>query len=65
MLIPLQNSYLCGSDHVTSSSIQCECGSRNLMSLARILDRVSLNLDEQIYDHHIMLQESVPRLWEN
>lgn len=37
--IPLAQSYICGNDHITSSSVRCPCGSTNLASLARILDR--------------------------
>lgn len=59
-LIEISKSYLCGNSHITDQSVQCPCGSRNLTSLAKILDREVID-----YDHHILLSESVPRLWEN
>lgn len=45
-MIPLQRAYLCpgGEDgpHITANARGCECGNANLVSLARILDRVAL-----------------------
>lgn len=41
-MISLQNAWLCGNDHLTESAVQCDCGSRNLVSLARILNREPL-----------------------
>lgn len=41
MTIPISSAYICGNDHVTSESRQCDCGSRNLVNLGKILDRES------------------------
>ena len=50
MLIPLQFAYLCGNDHVTSNSVECECGSRSLVSLAKILDRDTTDRAEEFVE---------------
>lgn len=43
MMMILETSFLCpginGIAHLTDNAVQCECGNRNLQSLARILDR--------------------------
>jgi hypothetical protein len=39
--IDLSNAFLCGNDHITSSAMQCDCGSRALLSLSAVLNRVS------------------------
>jgi len=52
LLIPIENSYICAEGHLTDESEQCPCGSRNLYSLARILDRVPVQ-----ESCHVMLQE--------
>jgi hypothetical protein len=43
MMMLLETSFLCpgvdGRAHITSNAVQCECGNRNIQSLARILDR--------------------------
>jgi hypothetical protein len=41
MLIELRHSYLCGNDHITASAVQCDCGSRALLSLSAVLNRVT------------------------
>ena len=41
MLIHLQHAYLCGNDHITDNAMQCPCGSRALLSLSVVLNRVT------------------------
>jgi len=41
MLIPLERAYLCGNDHIGNSAVQCDCGSRALLSLSAVLNRVT------------------------
>lgn len=38
-MIPLERAYLCPDGHITASAERCECGTTNLVSLQRILDR--------------------------
>ena len=47
MLIPIQFAFLCANDHVTSNSVECECGSRALASLAKILNRDTTDRAEE------------------
>lgn len=54
LLLRLTDAYLCpGQDdesgvHITDSSVVCGCGGRNLVSLARVLNR----LDTEPGGHH-------------
>jgi len=55
MLIELSRSFLCANDHITASAVQCDCGSRALVSLAGILNRVEKNLDIAISECNLVL----------
>ena len=61
----IQTLYLCGSDHVTNSSVQCLCGERNLVSLSAILNRVIVK-DSAPINVVAVVQESglVQQLWD-
>jgi hypothetical protein len=41
MLIPLDKSWLCGNDHIGDSPVCCDCGSTALLSLGKVLNRVT------------------------
>jgi hypothetical protein len=40
-LIELRRAFICGSDHITDSPMQCDCGSRALMPLVTVLGTVT------------------------
>lgn len=41
-VIPLTSAYLCPNDHIGADSRRCACcGERNLLALARVLDRIT------------------------
>ena len=48
----LQSAYLCPGDeqgaHITDNSQQCACGNRNLISLSKLLNRVTIESADPI-----------------
>ena len=58
LLIPIENSYICGEGHITDESEQCPCGSRSLFSLARILDRVPVQSGIDAFDQEYWTLQS-------